>query len=228
MFVQSGGTVNANRYLSIGWSTGSEGSYIMSGGTFTITANRVNLGSEGAIKMGLWDISGGTATAAKGLNVAHASGSTAKLRLSGNGTLVTADITGNLGASTVEFDGGTIMANASNAAFIKGITNVVFGANAVTLDTAGHDLGITNCVLKATPGSRAITLAGGGTLDFTNTTLDFTEPLTRGFVFAQAEGDSTFTSVPSLPRSVRGFKVKLSDDRKTIKVSSIGCVIIVK
>ncbi len=111
MFVQSGGTVNANRYLSIGWSTGSEGSYIMSGGTFTITANRVNLGSEGAIKMGLWDISGGTATAAKGMNVAHGSGSTAKLRLSGSGKLVTADITGGAGASTVEFDGGTLEAN---------------------------------------------------------------------------------------------------------------------
>jgi hypothetical protein len=227
MFVQSGGTVNANKYLSIGWSTGSEGSYIMSGGTFTITANRVNLGSEGAIKMGLWDISGGTATAAKGLNVAHATGSTAKLRLSGSGKLVTADITGGAGASTVEFDGGTLAANADNAAFIKGITNVVFGANAVTLDTAGYNLGITNCVLKVTPGAQAITLTGGGTLDFTNATLDFTAPLTRGFVFAQAEGNSTFTSVPSLPEGMKGVKVKLSADGKTIKVSPNGTVIIV-
>ena len=59
MFVQSGGTVNANKYLSIGWNNGSEGAYVMSGGTFTMTVNRVNLGSEGAVKMGLWDISGG-------------------------------------------------------------------------------------------------------------------------------------------------------------------------
>ena len=228
IFVQRGGTVKANTYFTIGYDTGSEGFYFMSGGTCTLTANRANLGSEGAVKMGLWDISGGTATTAKGLNVAQASGSTAKLRLSGSGTLVTADITGNAGASTVEFDGGTLVANASNATFIKGIKNVVFGEGGVTLNTAGYNLGITNCVLTATPGARAITLTNGGTLDFTNTTLDFTEPLTRGFVFAQAEGDSTFTNVPSLPRSVRGFKVKLSDDRKTIKVSSIGCVIIVK
>ena len=231
MFVQSGGTVNANRYLSIGWSAGSEGSYIMSGGTFTITANRVNLGSEGTIKMGLWDISGGTATAAKGMNVAHGSGSTAKLRLSGSGKLVTADITGGAGASTVEFDGGTLEANADKAAFISGITNaVVFGANAVTLDTAGHNLGITNCVLRATPGSRAITLTGGGTLDFTNATLDFTEPLTRGFVLAQvADSDAaTFTSVPALAEGVKGYKIKLSADGKTIKVVSEGLVIFVK
>lgn len=178
--------------------------------------------------MGLWDISGGVATAAKGLNIARSSGSTAKLRLSGSGKLVTADITGENGASTVEFDCGTLEANADNAAFIKGITNVVFGANAVAIDTAGHGLGIANCVLKATPGARAITLSGGGTLGFTGTTLDFTEPLTGRFVFAQAEGDSTFTSVPSLPRSVRGYKIKLSDDRKTIKVVSKGCVLIVR
>ena len=130
----------------------------------------------------------------------------------------------------MEFDGGTLAANADNAAFIKGITNVVFGANAVTLDTAGYDLGITNCVLKATPGARAITLTGGGTLDFTNATLDFTEPLTRGFVLAQVAADdaATFTSVPALAPGVRGFKVKLYADGKTIKVLSKGCVIIVR
>ena len=43
MFVQRGGTVKANTYLTIGYSTGSEGSYIMSGGTCTITANRASL-----------------------------------------------------------------------------------------------------------------------------------------------------------------------------------------
>jgi hypothetical protein len=229
-FVQSGGTVRANKYISIGWSNGSVGLYYMSGGEFFISANRANLGSELAVKMGHWDISGGTATTAKGINVAHASGSTAKLRLSGNGTLVTADITGNVGASTVEFDGGTLVANASNAAFIKGIKNVVFGEGGVTLDTAGYNLGITNCVLKATPGARAITLTGGGTLDFTNATLDFTEPLTRGFVLAQvADSDAaTFTSVPALAEGVKGYKVKRSADGKAIRVLSNGFVFIVK
>jgi hypothetical protein len=228
--VQSGGTVRANKYISIGWNNGSVGLYYMSGGEFFISANRANLGSELAVKMGLWDISGGTATTAKGLNVARASGSTAKLRLSGSGTLVTADIIGDQGASTVDFDGGTLMANADNAAFIKGITNVVFGANAVTLDTAGHSLGITNCVLKATPGARAITLTGGGTLDFTNTTLDFTEPLTGGFVLAQvADSDvATFTSAPALAEGVKGYKINLSADGKTIKIVNKGCIICVR
>lgn len=230
--VQSGGTVRANKYISIGWNNGSVGLYYMSGGEFFISANRANLGSEAAVKMGIWDISGGTATTAKGLNVARQAGCTAKLRLSGSGKLVTADIIGEVGASTVEFDGGTLVATnvAANGVFLNGIKNVVFGANAVTIDTAGHGLGIANCVLKATPGARAITLSGGGTLDFTDTTLDFTTPLAGGFTLAKvADGDAaTFTGVPALAPGVRGFKVKLYADGKTIKVLSKGCVIIVK
>ncbi len=228
--VQSGGTVRANKYISIGWNNGSVGLYYMSGGEFFISANRANLGSEAAVKMGIWDISGGTATTAKGLNVARQAGCTAKLRLSGSGKLVTADITGDAGASIVEFDGGTLAANADNAAFIKGITNIVFGANAVTLDTAGHSLGITNCVLRATPGARAITLSGGGTLGFTDTTLDFTTPLAGGFTLAKvADGDAaTFTGVPALAEGVKGYRVRLSADGKEIKVVSKGFMLIVR
>jgi len=228
IFVQRGGTVKSNTYLTIGYGAGSEGFYFMSGGTCTITANRANLGSEGTVKMGLWDISGGTATTAKGLNVAQASGSTAKLRLSGSGKLVTADITGGAGASTVEFDGGTLAANADNAAFIKEIKNVVFGAGGVTLNTAGYNLGITNCVMYATPGATAIRLTGGGALAFTNTTLDFTDELTGGFVLAEATGDSTFTSVPSLRSGIRGVKIRLSADGKTVKVVRVGFAVTVK
>ena len=227
-FVQSGGSVRANKYISIGWSNGSVGLYYMSGGDFFISANRANLGSELAVKMGLGDISGGTATTAKGLNVAHASGSTAKLSLRGSGTLVTADIIGDQGASTVEFDGGTLVANASNAAFIKGIKNVVFGESGVTLNTAGYNLGITNCVLTATPGATAIRLTGGGSLDFTNTRLEFADELTGSFVFARAMGDSTFTSAPSLSDGIRGFNVKLSADGKTINVRQYGFSIFVR
>ena len=98
----------------------------------------------------------------------------------------------------------------------------------MTLDTAGNDLMATNCVMYATPGSTAIRLAGGGTLDFTNTTLDFTEPLTGSFVFAQATGDSTFTSVPALADGIKGYKVRLSADGKTIKVTSKGFTLIVR
>ena len=235
VFVQDGGTVNASTF-SIGYNasggSNSESFYLMSGGTFTITANRANLGSESGVKTGLWDISGGTATTAKGLNVARTAGTTATLRLRGSGKLVTADITGQNGASTVEFDGGTLVATnvAANGVFLNGIKNVVFGANAVAIDTAGYGLGIANCVLKATPGARAITLSGGGTLGFTGTTLDFTEPLTGGFMLAKvADGDAaTFTGVPELAEGVKGCRIKLSGDGKRIMVGSNGFTLIVR
>ncbi len=230
--VQSGGTVRANKYISIGWNNGSVGLYYMSGGEFFISANRANLGSEAAVKMGIWDISGGTATTAKGLNVARQAGCTAKLRLSGSGKLVTADIIGDQGASTVEFDGGTLVATnvAASTVFLTGLTNIVFNAGGVTLDTAGNALIATNCVMYATPGSTAIRLTGGGALDFTNTTLNFTEPLTRGFVLAQVAADdaATFTGVPALAEGVKGYRVRLSADGKMIKVVSKGLVLIVK
>ena len=204
--------------------------YYMSGGEFFISANRANLGSENAVKMGLWDISGGTATTALGLNVARASGSTAKLRLSGSGTLVTADITGNAGASTVEFDGGTLVATnvAANTVFLNHLAKVVFDAGGVTLDTAGHDLAITNCVMYATPGATAIRLTGGGALDFADTTLDFTDDVAGSFVFAQATGAGTFTGVPSLAEGLRGCKIRLSADGKTVKVLKSGFILLVR
>jgi len=230
VFAQSGGTVNANSYLTIGYTVaGTYGAYTMENGTLAVPNRVVTIGQGGSCE-GLLEVSGGTATSAKGINVATGAGSIGTLRVCGDGQLTTVDIAANGGTATVEFNGGTLAATSDNAAFIKGCTNVVFGANAVTIDTAGHDIGMTNCVLRATPGARAITLTGGGTLDFTNTTLDFTAPLTRGFVLAQVAADdaATFTSVPALAEGVKGYKIKLSADGKMIKVVSKGLVLIVK
>ena len=229
MFTQRGGTVNANGFLTIAYTVaGTQGSYIMEDGTLNIPNQKLTIG-QGASCEGLFEISGGTATSVKGVNVASGGGSIGTLRVCGNGRFTTSDIAANGGTATVEFNGGTVAARAANASFVKNVTNVVFGENAVTLDTAGYAIGFNGCVLKATPGARAITLTGGGTLDFTNTTLAFTEPLTGGFVVAQVAADdaATFTSVPALAEGVKGYKIKLSADGKMIKVVSKGLVIFV-
>ena len=229
VFTQRGGTVNANGFLTIAYTVaGTQGSYIMEDGTLNIPNQKLTIG-QGASCEGLFEISGGTATSVKGVNVASGGGSIGTLRVCGNGRFTTSDIAANGGTATVEFNGGTVAARAANASFVKNVTNVVFGENAVTLDTAGYAIGFNGCVLKATPGARAITLTGGGTLDFTNTTLAFTEPLTGGFVVAQVAADdaATFTSVPALAEGVKGYKIKLSADGKMIKVVSKGLVIFV-
>ena len=187
-----------------------------------ISKNVVNLGTEGAVKMALLDISGGVATLEKGLQV----GGTATLRLSEDGKLVTAFVKGYVSA-TVEFDGGTLQPIADNATFINSTSNVFFRANGVTIDTAGHNIAFSGCVLNAIPRAKAITLTGGGSLDFTNTTLRFTDKLNGSFTFATAD-DGVFTSVPTLDPPLSSTSVVLSEDGKTIKIIKAGLVIFVK
>ena len=71
----------------------------------------------------------------------------------------------------------------------------------------------------------AITLKGGNSFDFTDTVLDLTEKFERGFVLAQATGDGIFTGLPSLAKGVRGCRIALSDDCKTISLESKGFII---
>ncbi len=222
-FLQSGGAVRSNTYISIGYEADSEGSYIMTGGTLSFSRNVTNLGAEGAVKMALLDISGGVATLEKGLNV----GGTATLRLKDDGKLVTLHVRGVNQSATVEFDGGTLQPIADNATFINSTSNVFFRANGVTIDTAGHNIAFSGCVLNAIPRAKAITLTGGGSLDFTNTTLRFTDKLNGSFTFATAD-DGVFTSVPTLDPPLSSTSVVLSEDGKSIKIIKAGLVIFVK
>lgn len=229
-FMQGGGTVNANGNFYIGQNvSGTEGAYVMTNGVLNIPNNVAHVAQTTGVT-GLLDIAGGTATATKGILIAAADGANGTLRLRDAGQLSALTIyRGHAsGNATVAFDGGTLTALADKATFISGITNVVFNAGGVTLDTAGHNLAVTNCALYATPGSTAIRLTGGGALDFTDTTLDFTDEVTEGFVFAQATGAGTFTGVPSLAEGLRGCKIRLSADGKTVKVFKSGFILLVR
>lgn len=222
-FLQSGGAVRSNTYISIGYEADSEGSYIMTGGTLSLSKNLLNLGSEGMVKKALLDISGGVATIEKGVHV----GGTAMLRLKDDGKLVTAYVKGINQSAAIEFDGGTLQPVADNATFINSTTNVFFRANGVTIDTVGHNIAFSGCVLNATPRTIAINLTGGGSIDFTNTKLRFTDKLNGSFTFATAD-DGVFTSVPTLDPSLSSTSVVLSEDGKTIKIIKAGLMIFVK
>ncbi|MBR6733331.1 MAG: hypothetical protein IKL96_02915 [Kiritimatiellae bacterium] len=222
-FLQSGGAVRSNTYISIGYEADSEGSYIMTGGTLSLSKNLLNLGSEGEVKKALLDISGGMATIEKGVHV----GGTAMLRLKDDGKLVTAYVKGVHQSAAIEFDGGTLQPVADNATFINSTTNVFFRANGVTIDTVGHNIAFSGCVLNATPRTIAINLTGGGSIDFTNTKLRFTDKLNGSFTFATAD-DGVFTSVPTLDPSLSSTSVVLSEDGKTIKIIKAGLMIFVK
>ena len=232
-FFQGGGTVNANYFLTIGHGNGGNGSYVITNGALVVNNQQSIIGQVSSESRGLLDVAGGEAVIAKGICLGYTTGASGTLRVRNGGRLVTSTIfKGDSSATAVEFDGGTVVAtNEAGAAFLSGIPTVAFGAGGVTFDTAGHDIGVANCVLKVTPGVTAIRLTGGGTCNFANTTLDFTDRLTDGFVFAQvAENDAaTFTGVPMLAEGINGgYKVQLSADGKCCRVVSRGLVVIVK
>ena len=181
---------------------------------------RVTIG-QGDSCEGLLEISGGTATAAQGINVATGAGSIGTLRVCGNGQLTASGIAANGGAATVEFDGGTVAAPDDNAAFFSGLTNIALKAGGVALDTQGHDLGIANCTFNVAPDGK-MTVSGGGTVTFTGTTLNLSEPSVGGaFVFAETDG--VFDGAPAF--SQKGWKLSVSDDRKTISLVRCGLII---
>ena len=229
-FFQGGGTVNANNYLTIGHNVG-DGAYTITGGTLFVTNQNAHaiVGQTSGSK-GLLDIAGGEAVIIGGVEVGNTAGASATLRVRNGGRLVTPRIyKGSSSATAVEFDGGTVvMTNGANAAFLNGFPNVVFKEGGVTLDAAGLGVSVNNCVLKVTPGATAIRLTGGGTLGFANTTLEFTDEVTDGFVLAQATGESVFTNIPSPPEGLKRFRVRLSADGKTIRVANRGFMLIVR
>ena len=226
-FRQYGGTVNANNYFTIGY-YGGKGTYVITGGTLNVTKRAVVVGqNEGEENVaGFFDIAGGTVNAAKQILLGEGATSAGTLRVRNGGVVCTSGIAPNGGANTVEFDGGTVKATAASGEFMKNLTNVVFAAGGLNLDANGFSLGISNCVLKAAMGAKAITFAGAGTLAFTDTTLELSGKTTESYVFAEATGEGTFTSVPSL--NLKGWSVKLSTDSKKVIIDRNGLMIILR
>ncbi len=224
-FRQFGGTVNANSYFVIGF-CGGVGTYYIEGGELNITKQPPCIGQmdQDRPATGIFDIAGGVVNAAQPVHVGDV-GSTGILRVRGSGILNTPGIL-SVSANSVEFDGGTVKATAASGEFMSNLTNVVFAAGGLNLDANGFSLGISNCVLKAAMGAKAITFAGAGTLAFTGTTLELSGKTTESYVFAEATGEGTFTSVPSL--NLKGWSVKLSTDSKKVIIDRNGLMIILR
>lgn len=224
-FRQFGGTVNANSYFVIGF-WGGVGTYYIEGGELNITKQPPSIGQNGGDtgevpSTGIFDIAGGVVNAAQPVHVGDP-GSTGILRVRGSGILNTPGIL-SASANSVEFDGGTVKATAASGEFMSNLTNVVFAAGGLNLDSNGFSLGVSNCALKAEMGAKAITFAGAGTLAFTDTTLELSGKTTESYVFAEATGEGVFANAPALDK--KGWKARLSRDGRRIVVDK-NCVVI--
>ena len=128
------------------------------GGTFTNTATQTWVAENGG---GIWDMNAGTTV----LGVVHMTQNptaNGTFNLNG-GDLSVTEITDNGGIGTLNFNGGTLHADASANPWIhdlNGSANLQPGG--ATIDTAGYDVNITQALSDG--GGGGLTKTGNGTL----------------------------------------------------------------
>ena len=226
-YVQSGGSIQCNNWTAIGRYSGGTGYCTVTGGTFTVknTAG-LNIGEEGT---GTLTVGGtGVVTAGYGTTLGANNGR-GTLKLGGDGKIVTKSIKKGSGTATlVEFDGGTIQAMADEAAFLGNLGNIQLGAGGLTIDTQGYNLGIINCTFNVSSNSGKLNVVGGGTVTFTDVTVNVTDNLSQAITFAERTDGGTFEFEGGLPEfNYRDWKLRVSGDKKTVRLVPPGLVIIV-
>ena len=168
-FSQSGGEANVTGgNFSIAYNTNSRGTYNQTGGTLTSSLT-INIGGDGSVNgtggTGEFDI-GSTVNANAGVNVGGGRTGTGHLVLNDGGVLTTSYIKKGAGTAHATFAGGKIVAkDANNAAtFISGIGDVKYADGGLTVDTAGHNVSMTNNTVSDVWGDSALVKQGAGTL----------------------------------------------------------------
>ncbi len=226
--VQTGGSVrmavgNNSAIPYIGYASSSTGIYEISGGTFTTTGAGLLIGNNGT---GTVDISGTAMVTIDGnVNLGFETSGKGTLKLRDGGKLIANHVKKYQGTATlVEFDGGTLQARQADT-ILKDLANIELKAGGLALETAGFNLGITNCVFNVTPGGK-ISVTGGGTVTFkADTSVNLTEKPASAFTFAETDG--VFSGMP-VAANMRRWKMVMAQNRKSIRIVPPGLMIIVK
>ena len=155
----NGGSMTASGNVTVGYS--GTGTLTINGGSMTASGN-VTVGNSGT---GTLTINGGTFEVASGKTIVAGNnkGKTGTVNLNG-GTLKTQCVKANKGYGYLNFDGGTLQANAdNNTDFIGALAATVnINPGGGTIDVNGHDVKIA----KTIDGEGAMTFKGGGTITF--------------------------------------------------------------
>jgi autotransporter-associated beta strand protein len=165
-------------HVSIGdaGGSGSQGIINQTGGTITSLLSDTYLGAQN-LCTGTWNLGPGTAVLSD-LRYVRDNGSTGIMNLRTGGTLIVGEINtnGSTGDSEFHFNGGKLVASASDATFLQGLTLADIQAGGATIDTAGNTIAINQALLDGTGGG-GLTKVGNGTLrlngnnSYTGTTL---------------------------------------------------------
>ncbi|HYE19523.1 MAG TPA: autotransporter-associated beta strand repeat-containing protein, partial [Tepidisphaeraceae bacterium] len=201
-FNQSGGDVNSTEYLVVGRNSGATGTYNLTGGTVNAATGLgfAVIGSF-AGATGTVNVSGGTFNAANSSQVIVGEGGAGTLTVSGTGvvnvanaangvrlganatgvgtvnlnaggTLNTLIVTKGAGTGTFNFNGGTLRAGFTSAAFMNGLTRANVRDGGAAIDTNGWDVTVGQALEHSNIGGDAatdggLTKNGGGKLTLT-------------------------------------------------------------
>ena len=163
-------------YLCVGYNSGSNGSYCLSGGSLSVPYAYVGYSGTGTFTQ-----SGGTNTISNALCLGYKPGSSGTYNLSG-GMLILSELTEGPGAAVFNFSGGTLRAGASFST--SGSIMLGTSAGSATIDTAGYNVTLSGSLAGpgdlTKAGSGALILSGNNTYPGGTTvesgTLDLTDP----------------------------------------------------
>jgi len=154
---------NSGSHLSIG-DGGPTGTINQTGGTVTSLNSDTYLGAQG-VSTGTWNLGPGTATL-RDLRFVRDLNSTGIMNLLAGGTLIVGEINTNgptgTGSSTFNFNGGTLVASASDATFMQGLTAAYVQAGGAVINSGNNSITIGQDLLDG--GGGGLTKTGNGTL----------------------------------------------------------------
>jgi autotransporter-associated beta strand protein/T5SS/PEP-CTERM-associated repeat protein len=168
LVAQNGGFVSLHaaspNWLFVGRNAGSQGTYNLVSGSLAEPNNEeIGYGGTGAFTQ-----TGGTDTAGN-VVLGGQTGGSGTYSLNG-GTLIARSVSGGPGASSFNFNGGTLQPSASNAAFFQGFTNAIVQNGGALIDTGGSNVTVAQSLfhdpsLGATSDG-GLVKSGAGTLTF--------------------------------------------------------------
>ena len=146
LFSQTGGNATFANNFYLGRATSGLGTAVadISGGTLTHAAAGNFMSTGGGTAILTIRGSGYVQEQTGNFYVTHASGATGIVNLLSGGTLEVNSIQNAGGHATINFDGGTLRAYATNAGanFLTGLTNAFIYPGGLTVDTAGQTVSI--------------------------------------------------------------------------------------
>ena len=161
--LQSAGDVSCTGWFVVGRFGPGVGTYNMTGGTYTSTANPAIIGEDG---LGTLDISGTGILNAPGLRLGSNAGGTGNVRIHDGGTLNVGQIIKGAGKMSLSFDDALVKVRGDNATiqdFMSNLSGVSVGDGGLALDVGNNNVSVADFGLAGKSGG-TITKTGSGSL----------------------------------------------------------------